>query len=57
MIIFFISGKSDFEDKCIANNNNNSNLKKNGVLQDYKTYLDFVLALENRKEPQVGNLK
>ena len=20
---------------------------------DYKTYLDFVLALENRKEPQV----
>ena len=58
MIIFFISGKSDFEDKCIANNNNNnSNFKKNGVLQDYKTYLDFVLALENRKEPQVGNLK
>lgn len=24
------------------------------LLQDYKTYLDFVLALENRKEPQVG---
>ena len=22
------------------------------TLQDYKTYLDFVLALENRKEPQ-----
>lgn len=22
------------------------------LLQDYKTYLDFVLALENRKEPQ-----
>ena len=22
---------------------------------DYKTYLDFVLALENRKEPQVMN--
>ena len=21
-------------------------------LQDYKTYLDFVLALENRREPQ-----
>lgn len=21
---------------------------------DYKTYLDFVLALENRKEPQVN---
>lgn len=21
--------------------------------QDYKTYLDFVLALENKKEPQV----
>ena len=21
--------------------------------QDYKTYLDFVLAMENRKEPQV----
>lgn len=21
-------------------------------MQDYKTYLDFVLALENRKEPQ-----
>lgn len=23
------------------------------LLQDYKTYLDFVLAMENRKEPQV----
>ena len=23
-----------------------------GVLQDYKTYLDFVLALENRRAPQ-----
>ena len=23
------------------------------VIQDYKTYLDFVLAMENRKEPQV----
>ena len=23
--------------------------------QDYKTYLDFVLAMENRKEPQVCN--
>jgi len=22
------------------------------TFQDYKTYLDFVLALENRKEPQ-----
>ena len=24
-----------------------------GGEMDYKTYLDFVLALENRKEPQV----
>lgn len=23
-------------------------------MQDYKTYLDFVLAMENRKEPQVS---
>ena len=23
-----------------------------GILQDYKTYLDFVLALENRRAPQ-----
>ena len=22
-------------------------------IQDYKTYLDFVLAMENKKEPQV----
>ena len=23
-------------------------------MQDYKTYLDFVLAMENRKEPQAS---
>lgn len=27
-----------------------------GGEMDYKTYLDFVLALENRKEPQVRNI-
>ncbi len=26
-------------------------------LQDYKTYLDFVLAMENRKEPQARLVK
>jgi serine/threonine-protein phosphatase 2A regulatory subunit B'' len=28
-----------------------------GGEMDYKTYLDFVLALENRKEPQVSFLQ
>ena len=47
------------EKLCVALTSYVSELRSAGVhpvTQDYKTYLDFVLAMENRKEPQVWRM-